>query len=262
MKKSAPFRFKQFAVSHSRSSIKVGVDGVLTGALARIYRIGSDLHVGSVLDAGCGCGVIALMIAQRVPEARIEAIDIDPESVEEARENFANSPWSDRLSATVNDFNRIHKRYDLVISNPPFFRSGVTDPDSVRLAARHQGTFSPFALLRRCPELLNPDGVMTFVCPAEFEDEIESVCNSEKLKIVHRIRIRGHADAPIKRIIFNITLREDTPPESLSRPDENEEVSTDSERICKSVSELVLEESPGVPTEEYRALCRDFYLRF
>lgn len=262
MKKSPPFRFKQFAVSHSRSSIKVGVDGVLTGALARIHRVGSDCRVRSVLDAGCGCGVIALMIAQRAPEARIEAIDIDPESVGEARENFANSPWSDRLSAGVADFNSIGSRYDLVVSNPPFFRSGVTAPDSVRLAARHQGTFSPFALLRRCHEVLNPDGILTFVCPAEFEGEIEAVCNSEKLKILQRIRIRGHVDAPVKRIIFNIALQEDKPRDYSSKRDDNEVDAPGSEWCFGSVAELVLEESAGVPTEEYRALCHDFYLRF
>ncbi len=256
MKKSGPFRFKHFSVSHARSSIKIGVDGVLTGALAPIRMQGTGKYAESVLDVGCGCGVIALMLAQRTPGAQVDAIDIDAGSVEEARENFAGSPWRDRLSAAVTDFNEVQKKYDAVVSNPPFFRSGVTEPDSTRLAARHQGSLSPFTLLKRANEILNPGGMMTFIAPAEFEQEIVSTCECERLAIIAQTLIRGHAGAPVKRMVFSVTPRKDLPGAGVCGD------SAVPEEYCRTASELVLERSPGQPTDEYRALCHDFYLRF
>ena len=84
------FRFKQFSCSHGRSAIKIGVDGVLAGAWADVSGC-SD-----ILDVGTGCGLIALMCAQRNPTARVLAIDIHRDSVEEAAGNFSNSLWSGR----------------------------------------------------------------------------------------------------------------------------------------------------------------------
>ncbi len=83
-KKERLFRFKQFNVRHSRSAMKVGVDGVLLGAW-------TSCAGERVLDVGCGCGLISLMIAQRFPQAIVEAIDIDHPSVEEAVENVFDS---------------------------------------------------------------------------------------------------------------------------------------------------------------------------
>ncbi|MDE5713403.1 MAG: methyltransferase, partial [Muribaculaceae bacterium] len=90
--KDGLFHFKKFSVSHTRSSMKVGVDGVLIGAWA-------STCAGDILDAGTGCGVIALMLAQRNPDSKVLAIDVDKPSIDEASENFINSPWGDRIEA-------------------------------------------------------------------------------------------------------------------------------------------------------------------
>ena len=76
--------------------MKVGTDGVLLGAWAGRFQENQPLRI---LDIGTGSGLIALMLAERFPNAIITAIDIDNEAVEQALENFANSPWSNRLSA-------------------------------------------------------------------------------------------------------------------------------------------------------------------
>lgn len=85
-----PFRFKQFEVFHHRSSMKIGVDAVILGSWADFQ------YATSILDAGCGCGVISLMAAQRNKDAKVFAIDIDAESVDESNANFSTSPWCDR----------------------------------------------------------------------------------------------------------------------------------------------------------------------
>ena len=92
------FRFKEFSINQSRSAMKIGTDGVLLGAWCDVE------NASNVLDIGCGTGLISLMIAQRNLNARIFAIDIDAVAVEEAKGNFANSLWGDRLSAFVCDY--------------------------------------------------------------------------------------------------------------------------------------------------------------
>ena len=115
------FRFKQFEVVNDRTAMKVGTDGVLLGAWCPVAE------ARRVLDVGTGCGVIALMVAQRNRQALIEGIDIDQDSIAEARLNFANSPWNNRLTAIEGDFNDMDgdARYDLIVSNPPYFTNGA-----------------------------------------------------------------------------------------------------------------------------------------
>ena len=97
MTREKVFRFKQFSVRHDKSAMKVGTDGVLLGAWANAEC------AGTVLDIGTGTGLIALMLAQRC-NAKITAIEIDDDAAEEANENFALSPWGDRISVFKSDF--------------------------------------------------------------------------------------------------------------------------------------------------------------
>ena len=99
--------------------MKVGTDGVLLGAWAGQGR------PGKILDIGTGSGLIALMLAQRFPEARITGIEPDAEAAAQAGENFLCSPWHDRLAvrdATLQDFTAGaagKETFDLIVSNPP-----------------------------------------------------------------------------------------------------------------------------------------------
>ena len=106
--KDVTFRFKQFSVRQDRCAMKVGTDGVLLGALASLYSQESRVksQESRVLDIGTGTGVVALMLAQRYPEARMVGVEIDPEAAAQAAENFAASPWGERLAvrqANVNE---------------------------------------------------------------------------------------------------------------------------------------------------------------
>ena len=127
------FRFKQFAVRQDRCPMKVGTDGVLLGAWAEV-RPGDR----RMLDVGTGTGLIALMLAQR-SAARITAVDIDVECATQAAENFAASPWADRLDAVsvaVQRYDPVEK-FDLIVSNPPYYVDSLLSPDEGRNTARH-----------------------------------------------------------------------------------------------------------------------------
>lgn len=140
------FRFKQFAVSHDASAMKVGTDGVTLGAWAPCG--------GRVLDVGCGCGLIGLMAAQR-GASEVVMIDIDPASAAEAAANAAASPWAGRVRVECVDFLEFEAdaAFDCIISNPPFFATGLLAPDGRRAAARHEAGLTPGTFMRKAAGL-------------------------------------------------------------------------------------------------------------
>ncbi len=240
------FRFKHFSVSHHRSSMKIGVDGVLIGAWT---YIGSSRRI---LDVGTGCGVIALMMAQRAPEAEIDAIDIDAASIEEASENISVSPWSDRIKAILGSYSDAlsllsveDSGYDLIVSNPPYFDSGVTQAVTSREKARHQGELCPLSLLRGARSLLRQNGSVAMVVPSEYSDDLEKEAEKMEFVLERKCLVRGHDKAPFKRSLLQWRL-----------------LGSDSDKTFPELKFLTLETTPGIPTDDYRDLCKDFYLRF
>ncbi|MDE5969001.1 MAG: methyltransferase, partial [Muribaculaceae bacterium] len=151
--------------------MKVGTDGVLLGAWASIAG-----NPTSILDVGTGCGIIALMMAQRCPSANIQAIDIETNAIAEATENFNNSPWPDRLTCSLFDATDFAhatiQKFDLIISNPPFFAERTFAPDTSRAAARNQQSLSPEALFSAAAKLLSPEGSICVIYPASLSPEI------------------------------------------------------------------------------------------
>lgn len=201
MAREKVFRFKQFSVLNDKTAMKVGTDGVLLGAWCDVY------NTKRVLDVGTGSGVISLMIAQRNNNAVVLGIDIDNDSVCEARINFNNSPWRNRLSAQVADYNEFSAGYtfDLIVSNPPFFTNGVLPPDSSRKQARHNTSLTFTQLISHSAELLTPTGILAFIAPAESIDEIRRAVVIEKLhirRLAHVIPVEG---ASPKRIMIEIS---------------------------------------------------------
>lgn len=154
------FRFKQFAVSHGASAMKVGTDGVTLGAWAPC--------AGRVLDAGCGCGLIGLMAAQR-GASQVVMLDVDPAAAAEAAQNAANSPWHSKVTALCTDFLAYHSEvmFDAIISNPPFFASDLQAPEARRALARHEGTLTPDNFMRKAAALLAPGGSVSIIIPAD-----------------------------------------------------------------------------------------------
>ena len=238
MARDPVFRFKQFSVVHEKAAMKVGTDGVLLGAWCDVDS------ACQVLDVGTGCGLIALMVAQRNPLCHILGIDIDADAIEEARFNFSQSLWDDRLEARWVDFNDFAQdaqgRYDLIVSNPPFFTNGVLSPIERRKNARHALSLTFGQLLSKAKPLLNPHGVMAFITPAESFQEIVKICTFNSFNIKRITSVCPLVESPPKRLLWELT-----------------QVPCVTER-----NQLVIETSALNYTQEYRALCHDFYLKF
>ena len=229
------FSFKQFKIHHGSSSMKVGVDAVLLGCWA-------GEKAETILDVGTGCGVIALILAQRFQEAKIDGIDIDQESIEEASLNFNESPWRERLKVEKRKFPNIekYKKYDLIVSNPPYFSAGLKNPETPREKARHQDTLSIFTLIEECGKYLTECGRLSMIFPSEFYD-MAIKRGEEKGMFPSRVCfIRDREASKEKRVMLEMGK----------------------ERKDFIKEKLVLFGDERKPTENYRALCKDFYLKF
>ena len=147
--------------------MKVGTDGVLVGAWAAIDDLTPNHRV---LDLGTGTGLIALMTAQRCP-ARVWGLDIDAGAARQAEVNFSNSPWPDRLEVIHGDFRQVGvlqgRRFDHIISNPPFFSRSLNAPDRRRNLARHDETLALTDVCKRLPSILSPHGRVSMILPAD-----------------------------------------------------------------------------------------------
>lgn len=231
------FIFKRFRVKHGMSSMKIGVDAVLLGCWAGI-------EASKILDVGTGCGVIAMILAQRFPNALIKGIDVDQLSVIESEYNFKNCPWSARLKSEIKDFpgniDEIGNDYDLIVSNPPYFKSGVNNPETRREKARHQKSLSVNSLLEYSSPLLNEKGRLSMIFPMEFEEEVISKSNLEGWELVRICRVKNNERRPFRRVMMEFCR----------------------DRQNLHVEDLVMFNSDGSPTFEYRKLCEDFYLKF
>lgn len=167
------FTFKAFTIRQSRCGMKVGTDGTLLGAWAR--------GGSRILDVGTGTGLIALMMAQRFPDASIVGIDIDGQAVSQAAENVAASPFAPRVIVRQQDVAALPspgqddaEEYDAIVSNPPYFTDSLRSPDSQRTLARHDDTLSYRTLATSAWRLLAEDGELSVVVPADQKGRMEA----------------------------------------------------------------------------------------
>lgn len=198
------FRFKQFSVKNDLTAMKVGTDGVLLGAWC---PVDGARHV---LDVGTGCGVIALMIAQRIADALIDAIDIDHDAIEEATLNFSNSPWAERLTAIQGDFNGMDAggRYDLIVSNPPFFTNGVLPTGDARTTARHTGALTYRQLIDGAVRMMTADGDLALISPTDAEGDIIEAAAFASLPVRQMVRVIPVEGAAPKRTLWLLSHRD------------------------------------------------------
>jgi tRNA1Val (adenine37-N6)-methyltransferase len=159
------FQFKHFAVGQDLCAMKVGTDGVLLGAWAR----GGE----QVLDVGTGTGLIALMMVQRYPEARVTALDIDEGAVRQATINVEQAEAKDRIRVVQQRVQEHEGQYDAIVSNPPFFMDSLNAPDTQRNTARHAETLTYAELMEAAWRLLKDDGELSVVVPFDYRQRME-----------------------------------------------------------------------------------------
>jgi len=234
---SAPFRFKQFSVSDDKSAMKVGTDAVLLGVSTDICK------AGTILDVGTGCGVIALILAQR-SDVKIEAIDIDKSSIEDAMDNFNKSPWSGRLKAfhtSLQDYaNESKFAYDLIVSNPPFFENSLESPDVKKKLSKHSDTLSHSELITSVARLLSPNGKFEVILPFTEREKFVNLALIENLFCSREILISPKMGKNPNRIILQFNR----------------------EKSKRKILELMVRNQDNSFTEEYISLTKDFYLNF
>lgn len=230
------FRFKQFSVAHDRCAMKVNTDGVLLGAWADVAG------AKRILDIGTGTGVIALMMAQKNTSATIDAIDIDEAAYEQAKENFAQSPWSERLNAhhcPLQSYSSSAK-YDLIISNPPYFVDDTPAPEARKNAARHSVELEYEELMHECDRLILDCGMLLLVLPIFNVPLIEHLGKEYSFYISRVTDVTAvTGKAPYLALI------------KLER--EKRPLQKDS---------LDIQNASGKFTNEYKALTKEFYLKF
>ena len=231
----AGFRFKQFAVEQEDVAMKVGTDGVLLGAWAN-----SD-NVKRILDIGTGTGVIALQMAQRNPIAHIYAVEIDDTAAKRARANFDISPWAERLTVeqtAVQEFAPAEK-FDLIVSNPPYFVDSLLPPDAKRSTARHTHDLTFEELDSAVCRLLDENGRFALILPIT---EFEKYLALTQLHLVRRCDVCPVEGGAIKRIMGEFAKQPTTEIE---------------------IENIAIERGRrGDYTDDYRALTKDFYLKF
>lgn len=218
--------------------MKIGTDAVLLGAW-------TDLgNAKQILDIGTGCGILALMLAQR-SEAGIDAVEIDPASADEALHNFKLSPWSGRLQVYREDFRlfaeKISKKYDLIISNPPFFSNSLKSPFPGRNISKHDEQFKLEELFRIATHLLKPGGNFSIILPYPNSSWILDPSKDFRLFLTRLVKIYPQPEKECNRILLEFSNIEAT---------------------NYRESRLEIRDNQGRYTVEYKKLTGDYYLKF
>ncbi len=231
------FRFKKFEIQQDRCAMKVGTDGVMLGAWIKPPK-----NLKRILDIGTGTGLLALMLAQK-SKAMIDAIDIDESSIGQAKENFYNSPWPERLKAihcSLQNFsNSISEKFDLIVSNPPYFSDSYKTSDSSRTLARHSDQSLSFDdLIDGVVKLLSPDGKFYLILPLKEGELFENLAREKGLFANQITSVFTRKGKPTKRLLMSFQFF----------------------RHKKITDDLVIQNDDGDFSENYRKLTEDFYL--
>jgi len=234
---ASSFSFKQFTIFHDKCAMKVGTDGVLLGAWADIS------NAKSVLDIGTGSGLIALMLAQRC-DATITAIDIEPSAIVQANINTASSPWPKRianLEVSLQHFTQnSNQQFDLIVSNPPFFKNALTNPDDKRTLARHAEKHFHNELILSAKKLLYPDGKLCLILPIDEGTQCIQLATEQALFCTKEVVVYPKPASKAKRLLLEFSP-------TYSQP---------------NISELTIEsENRHEYTPEFTNLVKNFYLK-
>lgn len=234
---SSIFRFKKFEVNQHNCAMKINTDGVLIGAIA------SHPNPLRILDIGTGTGVIAIMLAQRFGNCVIDAVEIDEPAYTTAKSNFENSIYSNRLKAFSGSFLdlRVTEKYDLIVSNPPFYTNSLHNPDNRKKIARHTDLDFFINLFKFTEQALSENGALQLILPTELASEIQTLGKDFQFQLTKNTHIRSFENTEVIRRIVTF--------------EKNNGTKLDSQ-------EFVIYKDKGLYSDDYKMLLQPFFLAF
>lgn len=228
------FTFKHFHINDSNCAMKVGTDGVLLGAFADMTG------VNTVLDVGAGSGLVSLMLAQRsTPKTIITGVELDAGAYRDCVDNFEQSEWNCRLKCLNTSFTSVGGYYDMIISNPPFFKDALSAKGESRSLARQGDELNYISLIKYASEHLTPEGKLVMITDIQHEKDIIFTAEMSRLKIRRLRYIKSFEYKPVFRIIWEFGR-------------------TDVEDIDRNV--IIIKNPDGHWHEDYINLTKDYYL--
>ncbi len=230
------FQFKQFTIHQDRCAMKVGTDGVLLGAWVDLT------NKKKLLDVGTGTGLVALMMAQRLGDVDITAIEIDEDAAIQANENVQDTPWKDRVGVKHCNFLSYStiQKFDGIVSNPPYFANDLISPDKQRTLARHNNHMSYAELINKVASLLSNDGSFSVILPFNQKEDFMFLCQESRLNVKRIVNIQTKVGVPFKRVLLEFVF---------NKIEDIEE------------KELLVEIERHRYSTEYINLTKDFYLK-
>ena len=230
------FKFKQFEVNQAGCAMKINTDGVLIAAML------SHDKPTKILDIGTGTGVIALMLAQRFPNADVHAVEIDYQAAEAADKNFKNSIFNNRLSISNTAIEQYHstEQFDLIVSNPPFFVNDLKNEEKRKGIARHADEDFFEMLLNKSKSILSDYGKLWLILPLKQAGQVEEIGDAIQLFVTEKIYIHSDGSKPPFRMMI-----------CLSR-----------EKRELVENHFYIYESFKVHSQAYKTLLKDFFLNY
>lgn len=237
------FQFKQFTIQQDRCAMKVTTDACLFGAWVANEVKNKKVKVKNCLDIGAGTGLLSLMFAQKKEDAFIDAIEIDKETCNQAKENIDASPWKDRIIITNSDVKTFsfQKKYDLIISNPPFYENELKSEDGKRNTALHSNELRLAVLLNTIKESLSSTGFFYLLLPYKRNDEIKKMLLEKEMVILKMILVRQSVNHDYFRIMLSGKLKS-------------------TELTETTIDEISLWNDQQKYTKEFIELLKDYYL--
>lgn len=234
---SQEFVFKQFKILQDKCAMKVGTDAVLLGSWV------NTSNAKTILDIGTGTGIIALMLAQK-SDATIDAIDIDKNAFVQASENIAGCKWKERIQIhhiSLQQYSTDSPKYDLIVSNPPYFVDSSKASEESRTNARHTDQLPFSDLLNGVLNLLNPTGSFYVILPTKESQVFRDMAEEQNLFLTKLTRVITLADRPEKRLLMQFEFTKKALEENFITIEKDERHSY---------------------TDEYKELTKDYYLAF
>lgn len=232
------FKFKQFSVEDEGCTMKVGTDSVLLGSWV------NTRDTNNILDIGTGCGIIALMLAQRSPKAQIDAVEVDRKSCTTARENVKQTPWSKRIKIVNSSFQKYHQRvehtYDLIVSNPPYFENSLKPKSERKKLSKHNDSLGYDELLHGAKKLMSRHSRLAVILPYDQSKNFKEKALFDGLFCNIEVAIVTKTGSSPNRCLMEFM----------------------SKRVTTNWSELTIRNKDGSFSNAYKRLTGAFYLDF